>query len=436
MYINRLIDSYLMQWKLDNDRKPLMIRGARQIGKSTTVRQFGKSFRHYVEVNFEEFPEIATFFTRNLDVKSIIENLAAFYNTPIEPGKTLVFFDEIQSCPAAINSLRYFYEKLPQLHIIATGSLLEFAFEDLPTFGVGRIKSMYMYPLCFDEFLMAMGENKLLEAKQKANMGKPLVEPLHNKLNELLFKFILIGGMPEVVKIYVQKESLLSVQEVLTNLNLNFQTDFAKYKKRVPKQRIIDALNAVTEQGGGKFVLSKVPDTNSAQAREAIYLLQLAGLILPVVHSSANGVPLGAQANAAKVKIIMLDTGLYQNLLGLQLQDLLLDIKNIINKGALAESFWALEYLKYQSAALPPSLHYWHREAKSANAEVDYVVQKGNAIVPIEIKSSTRGAMQSMRIFLEEKKVKVGYRFSLENFGKFDSINVYPLYAISSFAAQ
>jgi uncharacterized protein len=433
MYINRLIDKHLAKWKQDASRKPLMLRGARQIGKSTTVRHLGDSFKCYVEVNFEEFPELGNLFNRNLDVKSIVENLAAFYNTPIEEGSTLLFFDEIQSCPSAINSLRYFYEKFPQLHVIAAGSLLEFALQDLPTFGVGRIVSMYMYPLSFDEFLMAKGETKLLEAKQNAHADAPLSDLLHHKLNEYLFKFILIGGMPEAVKVYIQNESLLGVEQVLTNLNLNFQTDFAKYKKRIPKQRIMDALHAVVQQGGGKFVLAKVPDTNSTQAREAIYLLQLAGLILPVVHSSANGIPLGAQANSAKAKMVLMDTGLYQNLLGLQLQDLLLDIKNIINKGALAESFWALEYIKYQSPFLPPNMYYWHREAKSANAEVDYVVQKGNAIIPIEIKSSTKGSMQSLRLFIAEKKIEMGYRFSLENFGQLEAIRVMPLYAVSTF---
>jgi uncharacterized protein len=432
MYINRSIDKYLEDWKKESNRKPLMIRGARQIGKSTSIRKLGESFEYFVEVNFDELPEIATFFKGNLDVKKIIEQLSIFYNVPIEEGKTLIFFDEIQNCKEAINSLRYFYEKLPELHIIATGSLLEFAFANLPSFGVGRIKSLFMYPISFDEFLMALEERNLLKAKQNANSKNPLSEPIHNKLVEYLFTFILIGGMPEVVKNYAEKRNFIAAQEILTNLNLSFQTDFSKYKKRVPRQRIIDSLMAVAVQTGSKFVLSKIPNTNSIQARESLHLLQLAGLVLPITHSSANGIPLGAEAKHYRAKMILVDTGLYQNLLDIQLSELILDIKNIINKGALAECFWGLEYIKYQSPLLPPNLYYWHREARNANAEVDYIIQKGKNIIPIEIKSSNKGSMQSLHLFMKEKNSELGYRFSLENYNQLDKINIIPLYGISS----
>jgi uncharacterized protein len=433
MYSKRLIDKYLDEWVVQPNRKPLLLRGARQIGKSTSVRKLGENFDHFIEVNFEETPDVSNFFKASLDVFKIVENLSIFYNTRIIEGKTLLFFDEIQSCPAALNSLRFFFEKMPNLHVIATGSLIEFALAELPTFGVGRIKSLFMYPMSFDEFLIAMQEEKLLLAKQKASINNPLNDTLHNKLNDYLFTFILIGGMPEVVITYATAKSLLVAQEVLTDLYVAFSADFAKYKKRVPVKRIADAFNAVVQQAGGKFVLAKVNDTNSLQAREAVQLLTLAGLVIPVTHTSANGIPIGAEANEKRQKIYLFDTGLFQNILGLNIATLLPDIKNIINKGTLAEQFWGLEFLKYQSPTIVPKLYYWHREKTNANAEVDYVVQQGVALLPVEIKSSTQGSMQSIHKFMEEKGTAVGYRFSLENFAAYDKIKVIPLYAVSSF---
>jgi uncharacterized protein len=432
MYITRLIDKHLNDWKVEKNRKPLLLRGARQIGKSTTIKNFGKSFKNFAEVNFDEMPEISSLFEGNLDVVKIVERLSIIFNMDIEKKNTLLFFDEIQSCPKAINSLRYFYEKMPHIHIIATGSLLEFALEELATFGVGRIKSIFMYGFSFDEFLMAMSENKLLIAKKKANANEPLDEILHKKLLDYLFTFILIGGMPDAIKTYVSDKSLLGVQDILSNLNLSFQADFSKYKKRIPVPRLVNTLNAVAMQSGGKFTLAKVVDTNNVQAREALHLLQLAGLIMPIIHSSANGIPIGAEAKPSMAKMMIMDTGLFQNILGLSLAEMVLDIKNIINKGALAECFWGLEYIKYQSPWLPPNLYYWHREARNANAEVDFVIQKGNLIIPIEIKSSNKGSMQSLHLFIKEKKSKVAYRFSLENFGLLNEVAIMPLYSISS----
>ena len=436
MYSKRLIDKYLQSWSLEVSRKPLLLRGARQIGKSTSIRKLSENFETFIEVNFEETPEVGNFFKSSLDFFSITENLSIFYNTRITAGKTLLFFDEIQTCPEALNSLRFFYEKMPNLHVIATGSLIEFALAELATFGVGRIKSLFMYPMSFDEFLIAIKEEKLLLAKQGASISNPLNNVLHQKLNEYLFTFILIGGMPEVVVKYAATKSLLSAQEVLTDLYVAFETDFANYKKRVPVKRIADAFNAVVQQAGGKFVLAKINDTYNLQAREALQLLTLAGLVIPVTHTSANGIPIGAGANEKKQKMQLFDTGLFQNILGLNIASLLPDIKNIINKGAIAEQFWGLEFLKYQLPTKPPKLYYWHREKPNANAEVDYVVQQGENIIPIEIKSSTQGSMQSLHKFMEEKNTAVGYRFSLENFAAYEKIKVIPLYAVSSFEKQ
>ena len=433
MYHKRLIDNVLSDWKNDNDKKPLLLRGARQVGKSSAVRHLGEQFEHYLEINFEENKAIATLFSQNLSVQQIVENLSVLFNTPIVAGKTLIFFDEIQTCIPAISALRFFYEKMPELHVIAAGSLLEFALEELPSFGVGRVRSLFLYPFSFDEFLTASGEHLLLESKQKANFSNPLADVLHQKLLRLLQNFIIIGGMPEVVSHYLKNQNLLEAQKILDDLYISLKADFAKYKKRVPLVRLTEVFEAVIKQTGGKFTFSKAtPNANHVQIKEALDLLMMAGLVVSVTHTAANGIPLGAEMDAKKRKMMLLDTGIFQRVLGLDLSEILLD-STFINKGTIAEMFFGLELLKYSSPYTQNALYYWHREAASGNAEIDFVFQKGSKILPIEVKSSQKGSMQSLSLFLKEKNIAEGFRFSLENFSQYQNIKVFPLYAISNF---
>ncbi|MCL2027121.1 MAG: AAA family ATPase, partial [Bacteroidales bacterium] len=179
MYINRLIDSELLKWRTDVSRKPILLRGARQVGKSSSVRKLAEHFEHFVEVNFEKDSKVHHYFQGNLEVKEICDQISIQYKKPIVLGKTLLFFDEIQACPRAISALRFFYEDYPELHVIAAGSLLEFALEELPSFGVGRINSMFMYPFSFQEFMTACGEERLWEEVCKSSPEKPLFPVFH-----------------------------------------------------------------------------------------------------------------------------------------------------------------------------------------------------------------------------------------------------------------
>jgi uncharacterized protein len=434
VHISRKIDQILLDWKTQDDRKPLMLRGARQVGKSTAVQELAKHFEHYIEINFEAQIEVRAFFNGNLDPKSICENLSLFFNTPIIAGKTLLFFDEIQACLPAISSLRFFYEKFPALHLISAGSLLEFALEELPSFGVGRVRSVFVYPLSFDEFLGSMGEHKLITLKKEANADRPIPLPFHQKLIDYFKKFLIIGGMPEAVARYANGGDLLTVQSVLDDLLISIQSDFSKYKKRVPSLRIREVFESVIQQTGGKFVFTKAAtQTSLLQIKEAVQLLIMAGLVIPVTHTSANGIPLGAEADERKRKLILLDTGLFQRVLGLNVGHLMMQNDfDAINKGAIAEMFVGLEWLKYGSPLQSENLYYWHRESANANAEIDFVVQQNENILPIEIKASNKGAMQSMFQFLKEKNKTLGVRLSLENFSAYPPISVYPLYAVST----
>lgn len=437
-YFNRLTDRYLLFWKNDEFKKPLLLRGARQVGKSSSVRNLGTSFPYFIEINLEENNGLHSLFNQNNSVESICAKLEIAFNIPIIEGKTLLFLDEIQSCPSAITVLRYFYEQKPNLHVIAAGSLLEFALETLPSFGVGRIRTLFIYPFSFDEFLVAMQEERLLELKKKGTIESPLDLIFHEKLIDYFKQFLIIGGMPEVIARFTINKSYLEAQQVLDDLLISLKSDFVKYKKRVPSNRINEVFESVSKQMGVKFMYTKIGNhLTSLQIKEALHLLILSGLVIPVTHTAGNGIPLGAEIDIKKRKILMLDTGLFQRVLGLDIASILLENNfEAINKGAISELFFGLEWLKYSSPFSQNELYYWHRENKTGNAEVDYVVQKNSAILPIEIKSSNKGAMQSLRIFLKEKNIPKGVRFSLENFSSLDDVLIYPLYAVSTFLNQ
>jgi len=434
MYLPRQIDQELLQWSKSDSRKPLLLRGARQVGKTRAIRALSTKFEFYLEVNFEEEIQVHQIFSGNLSPERICENLSVLFKTPIIQGKTLVFFDEIQACIPAISSLRFFYEIMPGLHLIAAGSLLEFALEELPSFGVGRIRSMYLYPFSFDEFLLANGENLLLEAKHKASPQYPLAEPIHHKLLEYLKRFLIIGGMPEVVAQHVQGKSILDCQRILDDLVVSLKTDFVKYRQKVPSSRITEVFESVAQQLGGKFVFSRAAtEANLQQIKITLNILIMAGLAFPVLHTSANGIPLGAESNPQKRKMLILDTGILQRVLGLNIADILLSDKfSVVNKGALAELFVGLELLKSVSCYEQQMLYYWQRDALNSNAEIDYLIQKQHEIIPLEVKAGTKGSMQSLFLFLKEKKRPFGIRLSMENFAVYDSIKVFPLYAVSN----
>lgn len=433
-YLTRKIDAELVSWAKSENRKTLLLRGARQVGKSTAVRQLAKTFKYFVEVNFDEVNELKNLFEQSLSPQEICQRLSVYFQTPIVAGETLLFFDEIQQCKPALSKLRYFYEKYPELHLVAAGSLLEFAIEEIPSIGVGRERSMFMYPFSFEEFLNALGENMLVEAYRKASPDHPLFEPTHKKLIDRLRVFLVLGGMPEVVSTYVRTHDLLQCQEVLTDLVISFKDDFAKYKKRVPALRVVEVFESVVKQAEGKFVFEKAGvGLNNAQVKQTLELLIMAGLVYPVTHTAANGIPLGAEINPKYRRMLLCDTGLFQRVLGLDTSTLLLsDDFKIVNRGGMAEMFVGLELLKSASCFDPKPLYCWAKEKKKGNAQVDYIVQRGEKIIPIEVKSGTQGAMQSLRQFMTEKKILKGIRTSLENFNNYEDIDVYPLYAITN----
>lgn len=425
-YHPRLIDKNLLEWANSREHKPILLRGARQVGKSSAVRHLAKNFKNYIEINFEKNPEYKEIFLPNLEIERILNQISILKGVPISDKETLLFLDEIQECPRAIMALRFFKEDRPELHVIGAGSLLEFALEDLPTFGVGRIHSMFLYPMTFDEFLMALGEERLTEERNKATWLSPLPNIIHDKLVDYFRNYIIIGGMPEVVDSWVKYKDYLICQEKQDDLLSGYEADFAKYKKKIDPLLLRNTLRSVAIQLTEKFTYSAVAGNYKIyDIKKALKLLTQAGLVIPIVKTSANGVPLGSETDESYQKILLLDSGLTLRLLNLSYGDvtsLISDIlhspsNELVNKGPMAEMVAGLELLRYQNPNIRHDLYYWAKQERNSSAEVDYIMSYHGEILPIEVKSGVQGGMKSMWMFMELKHLKRGVRSSLENFG-------------------
>lgn len=444
-YFDRQIDKSLLAWKNSPRHKPLLLRGARQVGKSSSVHHLAKQFDNFVEINFERKPAYLEIFQGDKDAKHIVEMIKSITGKPIVPGKTLLFLEEIQMCQEAISSLRFFWEDMPELHVIAADSLLEFALNEIPTFGVGRIQSMFMYPMSFDEFLNALGMTSLQNQKREASMDRPLLSALHEQLVALFRTYLMVGGMPESVATWVDTHSYVECQAVQKEIAYTYEVDFAKYKKRANTTLLRQTFHSAAHQIGGKFVYSQVSrDFRSYQIKEALSLLTLAGLLVPVCSTAANGFPLGAEADEKCVKYLFMDSGLLLAVLGMDYGNvtsiteaiLIGNAADLVNKGHITEMVAGLEIVKNMPPDSIPSLYFWMREAKGSMAEVDYILSKDMKILPVEVKAEVKGGMKSLYSFVEAKGITHAVRTSLENFGRFTkgdcTIDIYPLYALQN----
>ncbi len=450
-YIQRNIDVELLEWKDNPMRKPLLLRGARQVGKSSSVRHFGKEFQFFAEVNFERHKTVKTFFQGDIDIHLIVQKIAIYINVPIEEGKTLLFLDEIQECPEAIMALRFFKEDYPGLHVIAAGSLLEFTLQELPTFGVGRIHTLFMYPMTFDEFLNANNENGLISMKKQADSQHPLDAAFHEKLIEYFRIYLLVGGMPEAVLAWIKTHNFNQCSHIQEDIILTYEDDFSKYKKRVSPDLLRTTLHGICHQPGEKITFKQISaDYRSSQIREAVRLLTLAGLVIPVIATSGNGIPLDAEANEKNMKILLLDSGLLLSVLQLEgnLAQHLVELimtgspKDLVNKGGLVEMVAGLELLRNKPCVQRQKMFYWEKSGNSI-AEIDYLDTFHLKVTPIEIKSGTQGGMKSLWQFMREKRLTEAIRCSFENFGEFTytdpqadnaerHITIIPLYALEN----
>ena len=429
--MQRDIEKDLKKWFDTPDRRPLLVRGARQVGKSYTVRTFGQEhFSNTVEVNFEQRPEYSSCF-ETLVPPEIIDRLSILTRQNIHPGKTLLFLDEIQKCPPAITSLRYFYEQLPHLHVIAAGSLLDFTLtSEQIGVPVGRVQYLYMKPLSFAEFLSALAENKARSFVAEGDLAKT-GPAIHEHLISLVKKYMFTGGMPSVVNRFLEQNAVASCLDIQTSITQTFRDDFGKYAKKAGHAHIEKVFLSSAKMVGRRFKYSQVdPETKSRDLKDALYLLERAGIMYRVRATSGAGLPFEAEADDRTFKTVFLDVGLMQNICGLFEETLFATNLMSIYAGALAEQFVGQELLAYQDPLRAPQLFFWTRKEPGSAAEVDYLYPHGSTILPIEVKAGTTGALRSAHLFLEKYKRSIIIKISQSTFSFADRVLCVPLYAI------
>lgn len=395
--MKRMLENQLLEWKESKRRKPLILRGARQVGKTWLVENvLGKEFENCVKIDLEKKRDLHTYFEGDLDPAVIVSYLE-LSTEKITPGKTLLFFDEIQACPRAIMALRYFYEDMPELHVIAAGSLLEFAFGEI-SIPVGRIQYMQINPMSFFEYLSAIrGE---LLAHESLRHPCIVNEVVQNMLLEELRKYFFIGGMPECVKTWRDSASMVETFKVQSEILEAYRDDFSKYKPQVDPTCLNAVFLSCAKSVGEQLKYTKLDEGHSGQTnRKAFDLLTKARVLNKIPSSIPSGLPLGATANQKKFKASILDIGLMQRLCQTPV-DLELKQKDLLSmfRGKLAEQFVAQELLVHHG----PDLFYWARDARGSSAEVDYLLTCNGNIYPIEVKSGASGSLKSLHMLLQK----------------------------------
>ncbi len=423
----------LERWKSAPGRMPLLLRGARQVGKTYIVESFAQqSFEKFHNINFEFEPEYEQCFA-SLDPKKIIDAIAGLSGQIIEAGKSLLFLDEIQQCPKAITALRYFKEKMPELHVIGAGSLLEFALHDKQfSMPVGRVEYLYLKPLSFREFLQTTGYGALVDALQSCSFQAPISEAFHNKLLELVREYLLIGGMPAAVSDFIISKEYSAAHRQQTIILSTYRDDFGKYAKSSDHKYLQKVFMQTPGLIGQQIQYTKIdPDSRSRDLKQAISDLAYAGIIHTVYATAASGLPLNALINEKKFKLLYLDVGLANRSLRLAMNDLLQKDIMVSNSGAIAEQFVGQELLAYIEPHESATINYWGRDKKGSTAEVDYIIAINSHIIPVEVKAGVTGNLKSLHFLMKERHLPLGVRVSQQPLEKFGNILSVPFYLLS-----
>ena len=427
----------LKQWANSTDHKPLIIRGARQVGKTHLVKEFAEDsiktgiFTSFIAINFEEEPKYQACF-ETFNPQEILDGLSFLTHQAIEPGKSLLFLDEIQACPKALTALRYFREKMPTLHIIATGSLLEFVLEhEEISMPVGRVQYLYLYPCTFDEYLEASQPKNFLKL-QEYSLVTPPSSVIHEALLAEFKKFMIVGGMPEALNHYLTHQELHQVQLIQNSILQTYRDDFGKYATRAEHASLQMLYDKAPGLVGTQISYSKIdPDTRSRELKRAIQLLEYAGLVKRILSTSATGLPLARTVNEKKFKLHFLDIGLTQRASGLSAELLLQQGHQKLNDGPLAEQVVGQLLLANQDPYVAGPLYFWARDKVGSQAEVDFVLNIEGNIIPVEVKSSRSGRLKSMQIFLSERQLPLGIKISTAPLSYENNILNVPFYLIS-----
>jgi len=411
----RNIINELQSWLMSDDRKPLILRGARQVGKTWVVRELAKmSGKQLIELNFERNPEYMQFFSTN-DVSQIVNEVEVGLSVAITESNSLLFLDEIQDAPELLAKLRWFAEELPQLPVIVAGSLLEFVIQDFQySMPVGRIHYMYLEPLSFEEFLLAKGEVKAIEYLASFVLSKKPSQTLHQQFMKWAREYFLIGGLPAAVNSWIAHGSFNLVTQVHYDLLTTYRDDFSKYSKTLDSKLINETLSAIPKMLGGKIVYKNVnTEARAATIRKVLDLLSYARIIHTIKSTDGNGLPLGAEVNEKFFKAILLDIGIVSAMLGLNLTHIpSANELALVNRGGLAEQFVGQQLRCLSPSYIPSELFYWLRASSSANAEIDYLIQHRGSVLPVEVKAGKTGTLKSLHAFMKNKQLNLAVRFN------------------------
>lgn len=418
--MERARETNLIKWFKKPQRKPLVLRGARQVGKSTIVENLAEKLGVALKtVNLERHTNLALAFETK-SVERILEDIQALPGIgPIGPHD-LLFLDEIQAVPAALPALRYFYEDRPDIPLIAAGSLLEFALKDHQySMPVGRVEYLHLYPMTFTEFLKALGEDHLINLLDKmVEEQRPLGQASHDRLSELQRRFCYVGGMPEAVQLFASGGDIHEIRDVHDSILQTYRDDFPKYIGKRNLARFHRVFDYCGMYSGQKIKYSNIdPGEQSRSLRGDLDLLTDAKIVHRVYHSSGDRSPLKSQRSEKLFKSLFLDVGLAAAMANISWQAMKnMSQKDLNAKGSIAEQFVGQHMVHLTRPAVPAELHYWLREGKANNAEVDYLVESDSGIIPVEVKSGKSGRLRSIKEFLDRHDSPTGIRFDTNPF--------------------
>ncbi len=432
--MKRWVEKQALSWKKSSRRKPLIVRGARQVGKTWLVENvLAGQFEIFIKIDLEKRRDLHVHFAGSLEPKTILSYLELAVGRII-PGKTLLFFDEIQACPRAIMALRYFYEQMPELHVVAAGSMLEFAFDKI-SMPVGRVQYLHMHPMTFYEYLLAMDKEPMARYVliSPAGVDKAVQQMILNELRAYFF----VGGMPECIKTYQATGSMVETFQVQSEILDSYQDDFFKYMPRIDPICLDTVFLNVAKSIGEQLKYTRLNEGHSGQTnRKAFDLLARAKVIHKISACNPSDLPLGATANHKKFKAAFLDIGLLQRLCQVPVE-LELKQENLLAmyRGKLAEQFIAQELIAWHDS----NLFYWSRDARGSNAEVDYLIVCKGKIYPIEVKSGAGGSLKSLHLMLENypncPEGLVFYHGMYKHLSD-QKLVFYPLYAIAGIGRE
>ena len=430
--MERSIKIELNSWLKDEYRKPLIIQGARQVGKTHAIKKFGETeFSQTLYLNFEQDPELVKLFQGNLSPKVILENISLFFGKTIDAKTTLLFFDEIQIAPEALTSLKYFYEQAPEHFIIAAGSLLGVSVGKESSFPVGKVNFLTMHPLTFNEYLFALGEDLLAEKIKDLENVKELPKVIHDKLLQRYKFYLFLGGMPEVVQHYINNKDVNKVRQIQNDILKAYEQDFSKYaaaKQAIKTSEVWNSIPYQLAKENKKFKYGDVrKKARSSTFELTIEWLKKAGLINLAYQISTPKIPLPGYTDYSKFKVYMLDTGLLGAMLNVHSNIVIYPDKIFTEyNGAFIENFVAGQLIGLGQR----QLHYW---SSASDAEVDFLIEGNGKVFPIEVKSGTNRNIKSLRSYENKYKPQNIYRLSQREYAQTDSFINVPLYAVEAF---